>query len=175
LFLVEAVDTVLILAALLWTGLPPRLPPVSRHRRVGAWLLCLPVLAFLLAANYGYHWFLRHSLSIPLVEDPFAAEPGFALWALLGTCVQPALVEEFFFRYLALGFMRPVMRGGTAVVLSAVMFGMAHIFAPLSIPILILIGLALGALRLAGASLWPAILLHFAHNAFITFAPPFLS
>ena len=171
---VEVVDTLLVVATACWMGFPPRLAPVASRRRLLAWLLSLPALIFLLAINYGYHWWLKHSLSLPVVEEDFKLQHGFALLALLAICVQPAVVEEFFFRYLSLGCLKPLTRASTAVIISAVMFGMAHIFAPLSIPLLILVGIVLGYLRLASGGLLLPILVHFGHNAFITFAPRFL-
>jgi membrane protease YdiL (CAAX protease family) len=124
-------------------------------------------LFLLLLANFGYHWLLRNFLAFPGQQwEVRAADSSFG-WVVLTGCVQPAVVEELFFHYLALGVLRKWTGVHTAVLISAVMFGMAHVFAPLSIPILMGIGMALGYLRVASGGLMLPMLMHFAHNALI--------
>jgi membrane protease YdiL (CAAX protease family) len=164
---VELVDSMLIVGALLWVGRPPPLPKASRKKRLAAWLLALPVLAVLLAANFGYAWLLRNVLLFPSVEKMWLAEDGLVGWIVLANCIQPAIVEEFFCRYLALGVLRTVTGIHAAILISSIMFGMAHIFNPLFIPVFIVIGMALGYLRVMSGVLILPILLHFEHNSFI--------
>jgi Type II CAAX prenyl endopeptidase Rce1-like len=95
-----------------------------------------------------------------------AADVSFG-WLVLVGCLQPAVVEELFFRYLAFGVLQKWTGVHTAVLISALMFGMAHIFAPLSIPLLMGIGIALGYLRVASGGLMLPMLVHFTHNALI--------
>jgi membrane protease YdiL (CAAX protease family) len=48
------------------------------------------------------------------------------------------------------------------------MFGLAHLGMPLSIPMLILVGLGFGYLRVGSRSIILPMILHFAHNATVT-------
>ena len=161
--IVEAIDMVLVGAALLWIGRPAPLARRSVRRRVLIWLVAAPLLAVMLGVNIGYHWLLRQALpSLPIDNyEWLGREMG---WIILAICIQPAVVEEVFFRYLALGSLRSVMGDHAAVAISAIMFGMAHIGAPLSIPVLMVVGLFLGYVRVAGRTLVLPVLLHFAHN-----------
>ncbi len=90
---------------------------------------------------------------------------------MLLACVQPALVEEWFFRHLALRTLQGATTTRGAVLISSVMFGMAHVGAPFSIPYLTVCGLALGYVRVRAHSLALPMLMHFAHNAFVLFQP----
>jgi CAAX protease family protein len=164
---VEAVDVALLGLALLWIGPPAGLPRPSWSRRTAAWLAATPLLVLLLVVNVGYHRVLQDLFFMPNPERDLDVTEGLLGWFVLIFCVQPALLEEFFFRYLALGVLREWTGTHTAVLISAVMFGMAHVFAPLSIPLFVAIGLALGYLRVASGSLVLPIVLHFGHNAAI--------
>jgi len=162
----EGADTILVVVAIFWVGRPPALPRVSRKGQLAAWLLAVPVLAVLLAANFGYAWLLRNILLLPLRETRLGAD-GLIGWMVLAHCAQPAIVEELFNRYLALGVLRTVTGTHGAILISSIMFGVAHIFNPLSIPMLIAIGMALGYLRVMSGGLLLPILMHFGHNGFI--------
>jgi membrane protease YdiL (CAAX protease family) len=85
------------------------------------------------------------------------------LFTVVLTCVQPAIVEELFFRYLALGALSRATTMTTAVWVSAVMFAMAHIYNPLGLPYLFLAGVVFALARLYGGLLLPMIL-HLLHN-----------
>jgi membrane protease YdiL (CAAX protease family) len=163
-FAVGAIDTVLVVLGLVWIGKLPPLPQYSLGVRVGAWSGAPSVLLLLLAANYGYFQFIRHLIQQPLIDDGLMGHKDLLWLIILTVCVQPAVVEELFFRYLALGSLRTVTGIHGAVFISSVMFGMMHIFNPLGIPYLIVVGLALGYLRVASGSLILPMLLHFGHN-----------
>jgi membrane protease YdiL (CAAX protease family) len=75
------------------------------------------------------------------------------------------IVEELFFRYLVLGHLRTVMGMHGAVWVSSVMFGMAHVHAFGSVPILIVVGAGLGYMRVMSGSLAVPMLMHGLHNA----------
>ncbi len=164
---VEAVDTLLVSITLAWAGRPRPLPPRPRALRVSAWVFAAPVLLILLLVNAGYHRFLQWFLNLPQLADPILAAKGLSIGVWLVYCAQPALIEETFFRYLALGWLRDTVGPHAAVWLSAVMFGMAHVYNPLAIPYLIVLGGALGYLRVASRGLALPVLLHFAHNALV--------
>jgi membrane protease YdiL (CAAX protease family) len=160
----EGVDSCLILFALWWIGRPAAAPAAGRTRRLAAWLGAMPVLALLLVANHGYHEWLRAYARLPLLEDKLAAAYGMSPKLLLAYCAQPAIFEELFFRYLVLDTLRRPAGTHAAVFVSSLMFGLAHIGAPLSIPVLTLIGMGLGYARVASRSIALPIFMHFAHN-----------
>ena len=83
----------------------------------------------------------------------------------LAVCVQPAVIEELFFRYSCLGHLRKVMNVHGAIWVSAVMFGLAHLHNPIGMPVLIVIGAGFGYMRVASGSLALPIILHGLHNA----------
>jgi membrane protease YdiL (CAAX protease family) len=162
--IVEGIDTVIIAAAL-WKcrrGYAVDVWRPSQRTRILTWLSALPVLAGLMAINFGYHALLRDWLHIPLVADELMSQ--FDLLALVVICVQPAFVEEVYFRRLALDTLRgPVSLHG-AVWISAVMFGFLHIAVLPSVPYLIVLGAVLGYLRCGSGTLLLPILVHFTHN-----------
>src|SRR5262249_9390704 len=140
---VESADMALLGWALLWIGPPPGLPRSSWKRRIAAWLSALPLLLLLLTLNVAYHRLLPDLFFMPGPERDLRATERSLGWFLLIFCIEPAFVEELFFRYMALGVLQEWSGVHSAVLVSAVMFGMAHVFAPLSIPLFIGIGLAL--------------------------------
>ncbi|TAN04568.1 MAG: CPBP family intramembrane metalloprotease [Rhodanobacteraceae bacterium] len=89
------------------------------------------------------------------------------LLALLVVCVAP-FVEELVFRGVLLSGLASRMHVGWAIVISAVIFGCAHLpdfkFAWYPVPALVLLGLALAWLRVRTRSLWPSITLHATNN-----------
>ena len=142
-----------------WTPLPPR----TASTRAKTWLVSWPVLAVLLVLNVLYFALLREYVNAPRG----AGAKQLDLVTILLVCVQPAIVEELFFRYLALGVLFRVTGMGTAVLVSAVMFAMIHIYNPLGIPYLFLVGVALGYARVYGGLALP-MALHFVHNFAVT-------
>lgn len=82
---------------------------------------------------------------------------------ILVVCVQPAIIEELAFRGVILSGLSKLMHTREAVVVSAMMFSIIHL-SIISFPHLLLIGLVLGYLRVRTGSLYPCILMHFAHN-----------
>jgi membrane protease YdiL (CAAX protease family) len=163
-FIAEGLGMVLILAGWLWLGFPPRLHRPEPLIRVLAWVWSLPVLAILLGVNVGYHLLLNRYLELPRINDM-----RLTVVTALEICVLPAVAEEFFFRYLAFNSLRQYLRLHGTVWVTATLFGMAHIGAPLSIPILVLVGVVLGYARLASAGLPLPILIHFSHNLAILY------
>lgn len=87
--------------------------------------------------------------------------------AMLVVCVAP-VVEELVFRGVLLSGLASRMGAGWAIIASAVIFGCAHLpdfgFAWYPVPALVLLGLALGWLRVRTRSLWPPITLHATNN-----------
>lgn len=164
----ELISTGVVLAALVAVRVPSEAsPPFSQ--RVTAWVVAWPLLAASLAFNVGYHWFLREGLGIPAIESEFAGRTDLLPWVVLLICVQPAIFEELFFRYTAMNVLQTALRPATVILLSSVMFGLAHIGVPLSIPVLVTLGLLLGWMRYASGSVLLPMLMHFVHNAVVVY------
>ena len=100
----------------------------------------------------------------PELEDP-AGGPGMML-VILGSAFLPALVEEFAFRGVMLGLLRPY-GDGFAILLSAVFFGLMH-GNLVQAPFAIVVGAGLGYITVASGSMWPAIAAHFFNNLLAT-------
>ena len=87
-------------------------------------------------------------------------------WALVayGALGAP-LVEEWLFR----GFLLPPLQRRVgdvaAVVISGVLFGLAHLSDPYAVFPLVVLGMGLGWLRIRSGSIWPGALVHAANNA----------
>jgi membrane protease YdiL (CAAX protease family) len=162
----EIADTLLIAAALINIPRPPKLVRRPSLAALG-WVAGVPILAVMLLLNFGYHTLLRQYLHVPeglLDRDIRGVTPAVAI-AL--TCLQPAIVEELFFRYLAIGSLTNVTSLTGAIWISSVMFGMAHIGAPLSIPILMVVGVGLGYARCVSGSIVLPMIMHFVHNLIV--------
>lgn len=160
----EVVTTLLVGVVALATGaLPVR--RAEPGPRVAAWALGFPALAGLLALNLGFIYFVRELFRVPVEPGP-----GLTWVTLLLVCVQPALVEEWFFRHIALGALRPRLGRHAAVWVTAIMFGAAHLMNPIGVPYLILAGAFLGYMRVWSGGMALPVLLHFAHNAAVLVA-----
>lgn len=159
-FVIQAIDTVIVILA--WQKLQRPEPPPSAASPVAAWIAGLPLLALLLGLNFGYHGLLIQM--VPSLDDPEEMLPGREWMYLISYGLQPAIVEEAFFRGLALDWFRTVTSTRAALVVSSVMFGMCHIYAPISVPYLITAGLVFGAARIYSGGLVLPMVLHFLHN-----------
>jgi membrane protease YdiL (CAAX protease family) len=102
--------------------------------------------------------------------------PGDALLSLAAVALVPAVCEELLFRGMLLPAMLTRQSASAAVLLSAALFASLHVL-PTSdggvslyqVPQAMLVGVALGALRLRSGSLLPGVLAHTLYNA-TTFA-----
>ena len=162
---VDAIFTTISVVALVLAGGLPKRPPPSRGSVAVAWAAALPLLTALVGAN-----FLYHRLVSDYIDSPFLAEDLFeelSVFSVATICVQPAIVEELFFRGLALPLLATVMRLPAAVFIVAIMFGLCHVAVILSVPYLIVAGLVFGLAAAATGKLWLPVLLHFAHNLVI--------
>ncbi len=166
---IEVFDAIVIVAALFWIPRPPKDEPLSLSRKVGAWIAGAALLGVALAANFGYHHAIVYLAGLEDVRDSIISLTGITPVVILSFCLQPAIFEELFFRHLALGSLRPVTGVHGAVWASSIMFGMCHIGVPVSIPILTLVGVALGYARVLSGSLALPIVMHFAHNLVVLF------
>jgi membrane protease YdiL (CAAX protease family) len=164
LFAIEMIDALLVLGVAALVGhIPPH--PSPPKRRTAAWIGGFPVLAVLLVLNISFTMFLRQLFQVQADRGP-----GFTLVTALLICLQPAVVEEWFFRHLALGSLREKLGLHWGVVVSGAMFAFAHLYNPVGMPYLFLLGVALGYLRVWSRSLLLPMILHFAHNAAVLLA-----
>lgn len=145
----EVFDAVLTLILALWVG---RLPGPSRGRSwtALAWLLAVPAQAAVLAISLSYHRWIERFVRWPEWFQFVPFFEGLSVFNVLCVAVQPAIVEEVFFRYLALGALRQHCGTHAAVWVSAVMFAVAHIYAPLGLPWLLVAGVVFGYARVGG-------------------------
>jgi membrane protease YdiL (CAAX protease family) len=157
---IEILDAVLAVTALalVWRTARQKLP---KGTVLLTWVLAVPALAALLCLNIAYITFLRE------LFKPFGAQQPEHIQVTLVTvlliCLQPALVEELFFRQMILGVFRKWMNLHAAVWLTAGMFAFAHITNPLGMPYLLLGGALFGYARVFGG-LPLAMILHLVHN-----------
>jgi membrane protease YdiL (CAAX protease family) len=161
---VELVDTILVGVGLLVVARPRRQPRLEAAPAPAVWALSVVAIVLAVGVNHAYHAALLRYVGVQPVRDAVQAATGITPLLLLAYCVQPAVVEELFFRYLALDTLRGVMGVHQAVAISSLMFGLAHIGVPLSIPMLALVGVPLGYARVASDRLSLPMLLHFLHN-----------
>ncbi len=164
---VEVLDAILVVVALFVVPWPPKVGSNDPfYRRIG-WLTGPLVLAVVLGLNFAYHAALESYLQFP---EWMRSKIGFPIgWSIVLICVQPAIVEELFFRFIALGTLTRVMGIAGAIFVSSVMFGMAHSGVLLSIPILTVVGAGLGFVRVLSGSIVLPMLLHAVHNAVVLY------
>jgi membrane protease YdiL (CAAX protease family) len=124
-------------------------------------LLALNYLCFQSLRNYvGGDWLV-------IERTPFTAANVILM------CLMPAVFEEVFFRYLALDSLRRIIGPRSAVFVTAAMFALAHLYNPLGIPYLFLVGVVLGGIRASGGGLLLPMVLHFLHNYAVCFSEAF--
>ncbi len=160
---VEAVMTLLVVIAVFVLPRPPEPPKISPAMQGLTWGLAAPLLVVMLGLNFLYHELLRKMMG-PGIDDITFGMDKLSPLIILMICVQPAIVEELFFRHLALGLLRKQMGIHGGVLVSSIMFAVAHIGAPLSMPILGMIGMGFGYVRIYSRNLVLPMLLHFLHN-----------
>ncbi|EFH89086.1 type II CAAX endopeptidase family protein [Ktedonobacter racemifer] len=142
-------------------------------RRFHVWHACVAIIGFfflIYLANFVYQAVIT-TFHLPIqTNDQYIFEKGridpLTTYATLaaGVLVAP-ICEEIFFRGFLLGGLRRSMSNGWAIIISAVVFALAH-FDPGSFAVLLVIGLILGYLRCRMRSIWPGILLHTLNNAY---------
>lgn len=159
----EVIDTIIVLVAMGFTGLAlSRIDPVpSIPTAAASWLFFGLGLAGMIMLNFGYHKFLIELLGIPKAEGMY---PDSWVVLIVLFCVQPAIVEELFARQMSLAVLRKHMGVHFSVFITSLMFAMMHIFVPLSVPYLFMLGVFLGYARVLGGTVFLPMVLHFVHN-----------
>ncbi len=123
------------------------------------------------ALGVGALWMvLLEMLGIPVEPQDLlglagAGPEGAAAWlARLYGAVGAPMVEEVVFRGLVLGALSPRLGQAGAVVASGVLFGLLHLSEPAAVGPLVVLGMALGWLRVRSGALAPAVALHLGNN-----------
>ncbi|KLU03821.1 sodium extrusion protein NatB [Rhodopirellula islandica] len=97
-------------------------------------------------------------------------------WILLLTmAATPALIEELCFRGYLFSAFSAVLRPWQTIVVTAVLFGLFHVFVGSTLLVerflpTMLLGLLLGWVAYRTGSVWPGVLLHFVHNGMLEMA-----
>ncbi|BBO31728.1 CPBP family intramembrane glutamic endopeptidase [Lacipirellula parvula] len=159
---IELVDTLLVLGTYFTLRRSDQPPAAPEALSFWIWPASLPMLVGMLVLNLGYHALLRDVIGIISIEDELTQSPSWL--AFFAICVQPAIVEELYCRGLVFRVLRPVAGTHGIVWISALMFGLMHVAAMLSIPYLILFGAFVGYMRLKSGAVWLPMVLHFLHN-----------
>jgi membrane protease YdiL (CAAX protease family) len=119
----------------------------------------------------------------PAVADAFRhlhtalrpSTPLAALGSILALAVAPACAEELAFRGAVLGALRKVTGAAGAVAGSAVIFGLIHLQpAGYRVPFALILGVALGLLRLRTGSVIPGMIAHGVLNTTTLLITPFI-
>lgn len=85
------------------------------------------------------------------------------LFAILGA----PLIEEILFRGGLFDALLPYYSENAVVLISGLIFGCIHLEVPQAMPLLVVLGWALGWLRIKSQSLWPALVLHGLNNTIV--------
>lgn len=142
-------------------------PRVGWARFATSSIVCVPLLGGMLWLNYEYHSLLTKFIDFHWLFQTDEIKPPTQtalIYAVIAICLQPGVFEELFFRHVALGTLRGFMGVPAAIAISSAMFGLAHIYAPLSVPYLTLMGVFLGVARVWSGGLLLPIVLHAMHN-----------
>jgi uncharacterized protein len=154
--------TTSIFGAIHWRSLAVQLKRIG-FLNWAAWA-ALGMLAPLLALNYGYHGALKALGARGGLEVKQLLETGLSWGGILFfLCVCPAVLEELAFRGLVQHWLQVALRPWRAMVLASALFTILH-FSVLSAPYLFLVGMLLGWAKWKTGSLYPSMLIHFAHN-----------
>ncbi len=126
------------------------------------------MVILLVGLQFGVPWLLRlgkNSFELPWA-DVYAPEPRYVviIWAFVAIVFGP-IAEEIFWRGYFLDQLRKLMRGGFALFIQAVLFGIAHYRAPQLVLFAFLYGMIAGGWRIRFRSLVPLALAHIIVNS----------
>ncbi len=116
--------------------------------------------AFLQDHGYG----LSLSMQKALLELQVSRDWADGLLGLLAVVLVPALCEELFFRGFVFGGLCAHYGAGRALLVSSILFALAHLTRWQQLPALLIFGLFLGWLVWRTHSLYPAIIAHLLNN-----------
>jgi membrane protease YdiL (CAAX protease family) len=97
---------------------------------------------------------------VNLLDAPVHERWILVLYGALGA----PLIEELLFRGFLLPPLTRAVGVSASVVLSGVLFGLAHLSDPDAIVPLVVLGIGLGWLRIRAGSIWPGVVIHAVNN-----------
>jgi len=135
----------------------------NRKRLVGYMALIFPLLCL----NLLWVYLILKLIGIDISDLPKEVlEPDYGmLWAVIGTCVLPALLEETAFRGIIQTTLRRALGPRDAIIITSIMFEIIHLRIIL-FPFL-LTSVYLSILRHKFNSLLPGIITHFTYNLMV--------
>lgn len=145
--------------------------PLLSFKRVSISKLTLMILAAS-TAGFAVHGFAS-MLDVALHDDVYYSPYLFQdtmqplVWAVIMTCVQPAIFEEVAFRGFMFSNLQPMTTGTGTIYITAFLFGIMHL-SFISLIWLVPLGLAFAWLRVKYNTLWYGIVGHFFYNLTIT-------
>jgi membrane protease YdiL (CAAX protease family) len=136
-------------------------------RRATYWIFGLMLAIF--AVNFLYSTIITFfHLNLQTNDQVLLAhskqEPITTYATLFAAVFIAPFCEEIFFRGFVFPGLRHRMPVGAAIVVSSLLFAIAHAD-PGSFPVLLIIGLALAFIRWRTASIWPGMILHMLNNS----------
>ncbi|PHQ34548.1 ABC transporter permease subunit/CPBP intramembrane protease [Rhodopirellula bahusiensis] len=182
------------LSLILVFGLTPLFATIiGKHRFLTTYRFSTPPLASLLGAVVlaGGAWAFAHEalaladqFGIALLSDDQIERTRSLLdkwktvppWILLLTmAATPAIIEELCFRGYLFSAFSNVLRPWQTVCITAVLFGLFHVFVGSTLLVerflpTTLLGLLLGWVAFRTGSVWPGVVLHFFHNGMLELA-----
>jgi uncharacterized protein len=166
---VSIIDVIIVIA---FAGfLFKDLRPLLSLQRISLLRLMMVIVAAI-AGGFGVHSFAS-LLDIALHDDVYyspylfqdTAQP--LVWAVIMTCVQPAIFEEIAFRGFMFSNLQPMTTATGTIYITAFLFGVMHL-SFVSLIWLVPLGLAFAWLRVKYNTLWYGIAGHFVYNFTIT-------
>ncbi len=156
--------TTCIFAAIYWPSMVVQFRRIGFNHPAAYWGLLMLVGA--LAVNLGYHALMSRLMpgegGRGIVE--MLVDSGIGRWTLIVTvCLAPAICEEIAFRGLVQHWLQTAIKPWRALLLASALFAAIH-GSIISFPILFLVGMLLGWVKLKTGSLYPSMLIHFLHN-----------
>ena len=136
-------------------------------RRAAYWIIALMLAIF--AVNFLYSaiittFHLNLQTNDQVLLEHSKQEPLTTYATLFAAVFIAPFCEEIFFRGFVFPGLRHRMSVGAAIVVSSLLFAIAHAD-PGSFPVLLIIGLALAFIRWRTASIWPGMFLHMLNNS----------
>lgn len=140
--------------------------PRWSHLLAAAGLALLMHPLSVLVSHYVTELYPLSDETVQLTESIGAALEGSPHWLLTLALIAllPAVCEELAFRGFVLSGFRHLGHKWWAIALSAVAFGMVHMFFQQKIPAA-LMGLVIGYVAVQTQSIWPCMLFHTVHNS----------
>jgi membrane protease YdiL (CAAX protease family) len=162
---ISVVDTLIVIV--FWVMARKEVAPLFRLQGIRASIMLLTVAGAILgclvvsvAADF---------INVSLFESTFSESWLFEetsapmLYAIVLTCIQPAIFEEVAFRGFLFNNIQQVTTTKGAVYITAFVFGIIHL-AVISMIWLVPLGLVFGMLRARYNTIWYGIIGHFAYN-----------